>query len=907
MPATNAGGEVTARLDLDISKLKAKLAEAQRELDKLTKRPQVVTLDARTRAAERAVDRVRGSMDATGRSSRRASHEANNLWTTLRKASFVFVGVMALKAALEGVSGSIRAVVQEAMRFEQMTITFEHFYGSAERAREELSALADFAARTPFELRDIEQQALRLRAYGFAASDVVPLLTDVGDAVAALGTGAEGINRITLALGQMRSAGRANSRDMLQLTEALIPAWRYLAEALGKTEGEVRQLTEKGLIPARLAIAAIRYGMARDFGGLMERQMGTAAQQWANLADAATLAARNIGKEVLPFIKDVVARLMEAMPRVEQFILSTVRGTNDLGRALRNVAAFFSFIATALTPVLHTFKQSIEIIIAIIAGDLPSAIEASEGNIMALGGAIGIMAWGAISVLNNLASAWLTVSEAAIVAAGAQKAALAGAARLAPVIGLFAKGGALLALPVMTTYLLEAVTHPKLSREQIWKNVYGMYPRWAKGGVAALAGIAGVDVTPERRGGRPSAEEKAYMERIEARRRELEHQKAAFAEGAAVTKTWQERQLEAISAVKEHQEAVRALAEAKRKYGKNSIEALYAQARLNEALRKAQGAVDAFKQATVEGALAHAGLGSYAQWAYDIVKRGAAEAAAAQAGLRAQIAANTEAFNRMAAAAAQAAAAGMAANALRYERYAMNALNKANEARDRLRALEMTSSALSKLRIQLPRVSFSGVGSSAGRAAGGVRSLASALKEVSASLKQLIERFRDAVRSTANFAGLFDRPERRRPRAGLIGSARAQIRKLTQYRDALAKLMRRLPADVFAEIAAAGTDAMDDVIRLARSGIDKQWAALIRERNRIATQVTRMTMGPEIRSSVRGIIGSGINRALGRGGEGNVIVNINGAITIRGDADIKRIGRRLAIEVRRELRAAGVM
>ncbi|HHW27523.1 MAG TPA: hypothetical protein GXX23_09385 [Firmicutes bacterium] len=45
-------------------------------------------------------------------------------------------------------------------------------------------------------------------ALGFEAQDVIPTLTAIGDAMAAMGKGTDGIDAVTLALGQMRMAGR---------------------------------------------------------------------------------------------------------------------------------------------------------------------------------------------------------------------------------------------------------------------------------------------------------------------------------------------------------------------------------------------------------------------------------------------------------------------------------------------------------------------------------------------------------------------------------------------------------------------------------------------------------------------------------------------------------------------------
>jgi hypothetical protein len=59
---------------------------------------------------------------------------------------------------------------------------------------------------------------------------------------------------------------------MLQLTEAGIPAWEFLAKAMGKSTAEVMKMSEKGLIPADKAIQAIIDGMNKKFPNMMAKQ-----------------------------------------------------------------------------------------------------------------------------------------------------------------------------------------------------------------------------------------------------------------------------------------------------------------------------------------------------------------------------------------------------------------------------------------------------------------------------------------------------------------------------------------------------------------------------------------------------------------------------------------------------------
>src|SRR4051794_26556545 len=86
------------------------------------------------------------------------------------------------------------AVVGFNASLEQSRVAWATLLGGAAQANTMLQQLQQFAATTPFEFPEVEASAKRLVAMGFAARDVIPLLTSVGDTASALGAGSEGVN-----------------------------------------------------------------------------------------------------------------------------------------------------------------------------------------------------------------------------------------------------------------------------------------------------------------------------------------------------------------------------------------------------------------------------------------------------------------------------------------------------------------------------------------------------------------------------------------------------------------------------------------------------------------------------------------------------------------------------------------
>lgn len=158
---------------------------------------------------------------------------------------------------------------------QQANIAFTTMLGSGEKAKSFLDGLQAFAAKTPFEFPDLLMASQRMLAMGFQSDKVLPTLTAIGDAVAGLGGSSAMVDRVTTALGQMQAKGKATGEEMMQLTEAGIPAWEFLAKKIGVSIPEAMKMVTAGAVSADVAIGALTEGMNAKFGGMMEKQSAT--------------------------------------------------------------------------------------------------------------------------------------------------------------------------------------------------------------------------------------------------------------------------------------------------------------------------------------------------------------------------------------------------------------------------------------------------------------------------------------------------------------------------------------------------------------------------------------------------------------------------------------------------------
>lgn len=186
----------------------------------------------------------------------------NSIFSLKTLAGGVITGIATKKLIADPVS--------LADEFQTYQIGFKTMLKSKKKATKFMDSAKKFASVTPFDTSAVVSNAQRMLAYGFSDKDIIPDLTKIGNASAALGAGEEGISRVSRALGQMKTNGRLNAEDMNQLTDVGINAWKYLADAEGKSIAQIREMSQKGEISGDKAVKTILNGL-KEFDGMMDK------------------------------------------------------------------------------------------------------------------------------------------------------------------------------------------------------------------------------------------------------------------------------------------------------------------------------------------------------------------------------------------------------------------------------------------------------------------------------------------------------------------------------------------------------------------------------------------------------------------------------------------------------------
>lgn len=239
------------------------------------------------------------------------------------------VGVFALGGL--GVAGAA-AGLKTAASMEQARISFTTMLGSAEKADGFLRELAAFAAKTPFEFPELQTAASSLISAGFEAEKVIPIMTTLGDVTSGMGTGAEGVQRATVALQQMSAAGRITGEDLNQLRDAGVPVFDLLAAATGKSKEEIAKLASAGKLgktEMQALFDALGSGKGLErFNGLMEKQSQSLSGVFSTLKDTVNMTLSNLVAPAIPAIKS-------ALSAVPGLVTGAVSGVSSAFTAIK--------------------------------------------------------------------------------------------------------------------------------------------------------------------------------------------------------------------------------------------------------------------------------------------------------------------------------------------------------------------------------------------------------------------------------------------------------------------------------------------------------------------------------------------------------------------------------------------
>jgi tape measure domain-containing protein len=202
--------------------------------------------------------------------------------------------------------------------------------------------IQELAIKSPFKQKDIADSFRLAMAYGFTTKESQRLTTAMVDFSSATGASGDSMNRIALALGQIKARGKLAGGEIMQLTEAGIPVRQILAKSFNVTTAELEDMISKGLVPADTAIEAITSSLENDFGGAAERQAATFSGLISSLSDIKEVGLREFFAGTFKAVQPYLTNFVDTLSSPET--MASIKAMGD------NLGASVSTFLTQIKP-----------------------------------------------------------------------------------------------------------------------------------------------------------------------------------------------------------------------------------------------------------------------------------------------------------------------------------------------------------------------------------------------------------------------------------------------------------------------------------------------------------------------------------------------------------------------------
>lgn len=302
----------------DISSFKAKMAELNKQWDKLTASQRAGAEGNALRQQYRDLAREAGGYTSTLQASVKAEDKSNQALEKKRQKLIAANaeyqkqdGYIKRLITRLGLYSAIFAGVRFAKQIRETTAEFElqrvslgALIQDTEKAEQLFSQIKAAAVKSPFEIKDLVSYTKQLAAYKIEANELFDTMMRLSDISAGLGAD---MSRIVLAYGQIKGAGVLKGTELRQITELGIPMVDLLAKKLTDLRGE---LVTTGDVFKLISEKAISFTTVKEIfddmtnaGGMFykmqEKQSETLAGRWSNLKDSISIAYDEMGNTKL--------------------------------------------------------------------------------------------------------------------------------------------------------------------------------------------------------------------------------------------------------------------------------------------------------------------------------------------------------------------------------------------------------------------------------------------------------------------------------------------------------------------------------------------------------------------------------------------------------------------------------
>ena len=269
-----------------LAKLRGQLTQAGLSSSKLAKQQERLSaeIEDTSHAFEKAnLKAKQAARTLKGDALKKVAKDANQASSRVSGLAKSFAGLIAASAGLYAIKRGIESILSTGDKFERLGVQLESIMGSAAEGKRALAWIKDFTRNTPFQLDEVSEAFVRLKAFGLDPMDGT--MQAIVDQASKLGGGMERLNGITLAVGQAWAKQKLQGEEILQMVERGVPVWELLEKATGKNVQELQKLSAAGKL-GRETIALLVAEVGKSAEGAAAKNMSLLSGYVSNLKDS---------------------------------------------------------------------------------------------------------------------------------------------------------------------------------------------------------------------------------------------------------------------------------------------------------------------------------------------------------------------------------------------------------------------------------------------------------------------------------------------------------------------------------------------------------------------------------------------------------------------------------------------
>lgn len=403
-----ANHEINVKISADASKVSSEVARLQKNLSGLDSKEYKVRIDAeidkargRIKELEAYTRNLKGNKLTVDLETGKAKSEIAQLKSKIQDLKSVRLSkdlteslasgiketkseVSGLKSSFSGIGGMVagaftvsavasfaKEVLQASANMELLKkgLSFSLGDSGAEQLIENVKAIGEASAYDTNELLPMARAWVNIGDNAERATSKMQTIVDAGSA---FGLTNDQIGRVNTALTQMQMKGKISAEEMMQLTEAGLPAWDLLSTQMGVPVAQLQKMASEGEL-TQDAMNTLFDGMKAKTEGAASSMSNTLMGQFSNLEESVTNSMAGIGDIMsdafdIPSILSELSSMAESLKGhinnikavaehvgIKDAILNEITEISPAAGAMANtVVAAFDIIKTTVSSVIST-------------------------------------------------------------------------------------------------------------------------------------------------------------------------------------------------------------------------------------------------------------------------------------------------------------------------------------------------------------------------------------------------------------------------------------------------------------------------------------------------------------------------------------------------------------------------